>query len=264
MEQFDVLRREATKLERSLEDKIARYHQLAQRLTSGGMDPKNSLLDGLHTSSSNTHQRLSPSTSTNPSNTTSSSNDTFSPEEEASLSSEITRSLNLLSDLINTRMAPAAEQTNKSQHALLVKRYREILFDSTADFQKTAQGLSRRREQLQLFRGASSTPQGGGDENNGDEEDPAMEHLMRERNSIQGAMDGAKSVIGQAAEIEGSLRNQGGALKGVSGTVLKMASQIPGLDGLVDQIRRKRNKDDFVVSGVIAACVLFTLWYLFG
>ena len=28
MEPFDVLRREATKLERSLEDKIARYHQV--------------------------------------------------------------------------------------------------------------------------------------------------------------------------------------------------------------------------------------------
>lgn len=28
MESFDVLRREATKLERSLEDKIARYHQV--------------------------------------------------------------------------------------------------------------------------------------------------------------------------------------------------------------------------------------------
>jgi hypothetical protein len=28
MEPFDLLRREATKLERSLEDKIARYHQV--------------------------------------------------------------------------------------------------------------------------------------------------------------------------------------------------------------------------------------------
>lgn len=157
MEQFDVLRREATKLERSLEDKIARYHQLAQRLTSGSMESKNSLLDSHNTAA---HQRLSPST---PSKTTSSTN-TFSEEEEANLSKEINRSLNLLSDLINTKMAPAAQRTNSSQHSLLVKRYREILFDSTADFQKTAQGLSRRREQLQLFRGAAAAIQdpGGG------------------------------------------------------------------------------------------------------
>lgn len=262
MEQFDILRREATKLERSLEDKIARYHQLAQRLTSGGMDPKNSLLDGSH--SSTTHQRLSPSTPTNnsaPNNNNNNNNNMFSEEEEANLSKEISRSLNTLSDLINTKMAPAAERTNKSQHSLLVKRYREILFDSTADFQKTQLGLSRRREQLQLFRGAAAAIQGGED---GDEEDPAMEHLMRERNSIQGAMDASNSVIGQAAEVEASLRSQGGALRGVSGTVLRMASQIPGLDGLIDQIRRKRNKDDLVVSGVIAACILFTIWYLFG
>mmetsp|Transcript_26947 Transcript_26947/g.31830 ORF Transcript_26947/g.31830 Transcript_26947/m.31830 type:complete len:264 (+) Transcript_26947:285-1076(+) len=263
MEQFDVLRREATKLERSLEDKIARYHQLAQRLTSGGMDPKNSLVDGSHNSA--IHQRLSPgTTNNNPSSTT--NPNMFSEEEEANLSKEINRTLSLLSDLINTKMAPAAERTSKSQqHSLLVKRYREILFDSTADFQKTANGLSRRREQLQLFRGAAAAIQGNGSgEGGGDEEDPAMEHLMRERNSIQGAMDASHSVIGQAAEVEASLRSQGGALRGVSGTVLRMASQIPGLDGLIDQIRRKRNKDDFIVSGVIAVCILFTLWYLFG
>jgi len=259
MEQFDILRREATKLERSLEDKIARYHQLAQRLTSGGMDSKNSLLDGSHNSAA--HQRLSPSNPTNNSASNNNNNNMFSEEEEANLSKEISRSLNLLSDLINTKMAPAAERTNKSQHTQLVKRYREILFDSTADFQKTQLGLSRRREQLQLFRGAAAAIQGGED---GDDEDPAMEHLMRERNSIQGAMDASNSVIGQASEVEASLRSQGGALRGVSGTVLRMASQIPGLDGLIDQIRRKRNKDDLVVSGVIAVCILFTLWYLFG
>merc|ERR1740139_1733347 len=122
------------------------------------MDPKNSLLDGSHNSAM--HQRISPSSS----NTTStSSNTTFSEEEEANLSKEINRSLSLLSDLINTKMAPAAERTSKSQqHSLLVKRYREILFDSTADFQKTANGLSRRREQLQLFRGAAAAIQGNG------------------------------------------------------------------------------------------------------
>lgn len=233
------------------------------------MDSKNSLLDGSHNSA--IHQRLSPSSITSNNNKSASNinnnNGMFSEEEEANLSKEINRSLSLLSDLINTRMAPAAERTTKSQqHSLLVKRYREILFDSTAEFQKSANGLSRRREQLQLFRGAAAAIQGdgGGDGGGGDEEDPAMEHLMRERNSIQGAMDASSSVIGQAAEVEASLRSQGGALRGVSGTVLRMASQIPGLDGLIDQIRRKRNKDDLVVSGVIAVCILFTLWYLFG
>jgi hypothetical protein len=31
----------------------------------------------------------------------------------------------------------------------------------------------------------------------------------------------------------------------------------------VDAIRRKRSRDDQILAGVIATCILFTLWYLF-
>jgi len=262
MEQFDVLRREATKLERSLEDKIARYHQLAQRLANEGNDT--SLLIGNNpTPSSLSSTAGSTANGNNNNHNSSASSAPFSEEEEANLSKEVNRTLSLLSELINTKMGPAAEQSGKSQHALLVKRYREILFDSTTDFQKTALSLSRRRETLQLFRGAAASS-ASGDGSGGDEEDPSMEHLLRERNSIENAMDASNSVIAQAIEVDSSLKNQGGSLRGVSGTVMRIASQIPGLDGVVEQIRRKRNKDDMIVSGVIALCILFTLWYLFG
>jgi len=258
MQQFDVLRREATKLERNLEDKIARYHQLAQRLANDGNDA--SLLDGSHPPASSIHHQKRLSNNSNPSPAHPSSS-AFSEEEEANLSKEVNRTLSLLSELINTKMGPTAEQTGKSQHILLVKRYREILFDSTTEFQKTTSSLQRRRETLQLFRGAAASVQGG---EGGDEEDPSMTHLLRERNSIENALDASNSVIAQAVEIDSNLKSQGGALRGISGTVMRMASQIPGLDGLVDQIRRKRNRDDMVVSGVIAVCLLFTIWYLFG
>jgi hypothetical protein len=32
----------------------------------------------------------------------------------------------------------------------------------------------------------------------------------------------------------------------------------------VEQIRRRRSRDDYIVAGVIASCVLITLWYVFG
>ena len=50
-------------------------------------------------------------------------------EEEATLSKDIHRTMSTMTDLLNTKMAPAAERTGRSQHLLLVKRYREILFD---------------------------------------------------------------------------------------------------------------------------------------
>ena len=43
-----------------------------------------------------------------------------------------------------------------------------------------------------------------------------------------------------------------------------IAANIPGADRLIVAISKKRNLDDKVLSGVVAACLLFTMWYLFG
>mmetsp|Transcript_31373 Transcript_31373/g.63219 ORF Transcript_31373/g.63219 Transcript_31373/m.63219 type:complete len:282 (+) Transcript_31373:283-1128(+) len=253
---FDVLRREATKLERHLEDRVARYQQLAQRLT---VDNNSSTSDndplGQQSSLMIDSGGSSSSYSTNPSQTNKSNLD----EEEATLSKDIHRTMSTMTELINTKMAPAAERTGRSQHLLLVKRYREILFDCGADFNKTSAAVARRREAKELFRGATAGNGGGGGGAN-----PEMEQLLRERNAIDNSMKSANSVLNQAASVRTELRSQGASLRGVGGTMAAIAGNIPGLNGLIDKIRKKRQQDDRVVSGVVAACILFTLWYLFG
>uniref|UniRef100_A0A6U3U4U0 Golgi SNAP receptor complex member 1 n=1 Tax=Skeletonema marinoi TaxID=267567 RepID=A0A6U3U4U0_9STRA len=253
---FDVLRREATKLERHLEDRVARYQQLAQRLT---VDNNNSTSDndplGQQSSLMIDSGGSSSSYTTNPSQTNKSNLD----EEEATLSKDIHRTMSTMTELINTKMAPAAERTGRSQHLLLVKRYREILFDCGADFNKTSAAVARRREAKELFRGATAGNGGGGGGAN-----PEMEQLLRERNAIDNSMKSANSVLNQAASVRTELRSQGASLRGVGGTMAAIAGNIPGLNGLIDKIRKKRQQDDRVVSGVVAACILFTLWYLFG
>lgn len=243
MEQFDVLRREATKLERNLEDKIARYHALAQKIQ----------VDAplTHTSSSTAGSRSGTSESLD-----AAENGTANPADEKQLANDINRTLSALNELINTKMAPTAEKSNKAQHALLVKRYREILFDSTNDFKKTSGAIHRKRESMELFSGAGN----GGVA----VEDPAMEQLLRERNAIGNSLVSASNVLGQASEIRNELRNQGKNLRGVGNKVLLIAGRIPGVNNLIDNIRRRRGRDDNVVSGTIAACILFTLWYIMG
>lgn len=181
-----------------------------------------------------------------------------SPEEENSLRNDIQRTLSGLGDLINHKLSPAADRSGKSQHLMLVKRYREILFDLTGDFQKASATFSRKREQAELFRGSSS-----GEDRDGSQ-DPAMEALLRERSHINNSLNSASAVIGQASDIYGDLRQQGMSLRGVSGTIAKITSNVPGLNRLVENIRRKRNMDDKIVAGVVAACILFTLWYVMG
>mmetsp|Transcript_11590 Transcript_11590/g.16241 ORF Transcript_11590/g.16241 Transcript_11590/m.16241 type:complete len:248 (+) Transcript_11590:189-932(+) len=247
MDEFDSLRREATKLERHLEDRVARYQQLAQKF-----NPNAATLSATAAADTNT---------TNGSSILDSmETGTSSVEEENSLQNEIQRTLSNLGDLINHKLSPAADRSSKSQHLLLVKRYREILFDLTGDFQKASSTLQRKREQAELFSGSNGGINGG----DSSQQDPAMEALLRERSHIQNSMNAANDVLGQAGDIYGDLRQQGMSLRGVSSKILKITSNVPGLNRVVENIRRKRNMDDKVVAGVIAACILFTIWYLFG
>ena len=250
MEEFDTLRREATKLERNLEDKIARFHLLAQKIQIDSTLTRRSSSNGSN-NSNNIEAAEAGTVNGSPSKSS-----IASVSEENLLANEINRTLGQLNDLINTKMAPAAERSNKAQHSLLVKRYREILFDSTNDFKKTSGAIHRKRESMELFSGASG--------NSMEVEDPAMEQLLRERNAIGNSLKSASSVLNQASDIRNELRNQGMALRGVGTKVLNMAGKIPGLNGLIDNIRRRRGRDDMVVSGTIAFCILFTLWYVLG
>jgi len=235
MEQFDSLKRQATKLERSLEDKVARYQQLVQSIpdvTTNDLFLAESGMAG----STNTVASTA--------------------EDEAAQRHDIQRTLTTLQDLVSTQLQPKAEKLGKS---LLVKRYREILFDLSGDFEKSRQAHTRKVERSKLMEGANKN---GPSSLNVDQQ--GMDHLMRERNHIHNSTSAAANVINQATEIRNDLRSQGLSLGRAQGMMGQIANNIPGINVLVDSIRKKRSKDDMIVIGVIASCILFTLWYLFG
>ena len=179
-------------------------------------------------------------------------------QQEPQLADDISRSIAKMTNLIQSQLDPAAQKSGKSQHLLLVKRYREILYDCSTDFHKTHAAVERHKKQIELFRGASIDSINDNNNNNTD-----MDHLLRERNAIGNSLQSAHSVLGQASDIYGDLKTQGSSLRKTNSTIGTIASHVPGINTLIDQIRKKRNRDDMVVSGVIASCILFTLWYVF-
>jgi Golgi SNAP receptor complex protein 1 len=82
--------------------------------------------------------------------------------EETALSKDIQRTISQMNELINTKMAPSSECTGKAQHALLVKRYREIVFDCNAEYSKTCASIVRRREAH-----VTASVSGGNNDSNG-------------------------------------------------------------------------------------------------
>jgi golgi SNAP receptor complex member 1 len=183
-------------------------------------------------------------------------------EDEAALRHDIQRTLTTLQDLVNNQLQPAAERQGGPSASLLVKRYREILFDLSGDFEKSRQAHLRKVERARLLEGARTSLDSGS--NGRDGADPGMDHLMRERNHIGNSMNAASAVISQATEIHSDLRNQGLSLGRVQSSMGRIAGNIPGINTLVESIRRRRSRDDMIVAGAIATCILFTLWYLFG
>ena len=85
----------------------------------------------------------------------------------------------------------------------------EILFDCGADYNKISAAVARRREACELFCGAISRGEGGGDH--------GMEQLLREKNAIDISMKGAAGVLNQASSVRSELRTEGAGLKGVPG-----------------------------------------------
>lgn len=163
---------------------------------------------------------------------------------------------NQLSDLINKKLKGLA--ITPSQRATS-QRYQDILQDLRSDYEKSNQLLRRARERQELLAGASTDTN-----NNGSSNDAAMDSLLRERNHIQNSMNTAASVVGQAESVRQDLHWQGRSLRSTGNVMSQIAGNIPGVNHLVDAIRRRRSQDDKVVAGVIASCIVFTLWYLFG
>jgi len=236
MGQFDNLKRDATKLERNLEDKVARYQQLVQSIP----DSTNNDLFLAETGMGG--------------------NSSTSVEDEATLRHDIQRTLTTLQDLVTTQLQPASEKLGSQSSSLLVKRYREILFDLTGDFEKSRQAHTRKMERIRLMEGSASKNKNNSLEidNNPDK------HLMREFNHISNSQSAAAAVINQATEIRNELRSQGLSFGRISAGMGQIMGNIPGINTIVEKIKRKKSKNDMILIGVISSCILFTVWYLFG
>jgi golgi SNAP receptor complex member 1 len=144
-----------------------------------------------------------------------------------------------------------------SQRAV-VTRYEQVYRELRGDYERAQRQQQRQAERHELL-------SAGRNGNNGvSPHDPALDALLRERNSIQNSVHQAGSILGQAEAIRADLHGQGRSLRNTHSTMGRIMAQVPSLNTVMDAIRRRRSADDKVVAVFIALCVCFTLWYLFG
>jgi golgi SNAP receptor complex member 1 len=177
---------------------------------------------------------------------------------------EIPILITTLNDIIHKKLSVTA--VTPSQRAIIT-RYEQVLRDIKLDYDRSKQQYIRYYERNELFttttnhsNGNNTTSGNGSDSNN----DPAMDALLRERNSLQSSMNHTNTVISQAEHIRMELHGQGRALRNTNSIIGQMTSYLPNVNTLIDTIRRRRHSDDTIVAIVIAICITFTFWYLFG
>lgn len=178
-------------------------------------------------------------------------------DEEAVLRQDISLLTAQLQKLVGQDMLSAATTPHATA---IVQRYQTILSDMRGDIDKTVARVRQAKERQELMGNGGN----GNKSNNMSVQDPAMEHLLRERGHIHNSMRAADSVLGQADNIRSDLRNQGRSLRSTGSLLGQITQNVPGLNHLVEHIRRRRSRDDYIVAGVIASCILVTVWYVFG
>ncbi|KDO24193.1 hypothetical protein SPRG_10622 [Saprolegnia parasitica CBS 223.65] len=166
-------------------------------------------------------------------------------QNEFELGLEIEQFLSSLADIID-RMA-AACNGSMAQEAVL-QRYRELHFDFGQQFKRSASTIHESPMRKALPAQNPSV-------------DPEAEALLRERGMLDASRTMANDSINIAMAVKENLLSQRAQLDGSRGKVTTVGSSTAGINVLVDQIRRKKMRNNILVALTIAGCICFTLWW---
>ncbi|KAL7693244.1 putative golgi SNAP receptor complex, subunit 1 [Plasmopara halstedii] len=171
---------------------------------------------------------------------------------ERKLMLDIENGLSKLSDTIDEMTVVVNKSSIKAQDAIL-KRYREIYFDLNTKFRRSMSSLQEKRDAQSLFgdRVYSGVP-----------EDAEMNSLLNERRTVDSTRSMTSIVIEQAMATKNALENQRRYFTSSRGKVSTVASSFTGINTLVEQIRRKKMRNNIIIAVVIAGCTCFTLWWV--
>ncbi|KAG2492387.1 hypothetical protein HYH03_009334 [Edaphochlamys debaryana] len=167
---------------------------------------------------------------------------------------EVEDLLQRLSDINDEMAAIVGGSSDSRSHTLA--RHRDILQEFTQEFRKVNATLGAALDRVKLLAGASDSPLLSV------QVQSSSGALLRERGTIQNSANMVDDLINQASNVSTNLVSQRRVFEGVMDKLVQVGSRFPVVNGLLNAIRRKKSKDTLVLSGVIAACVLFTVIYV--
>ncbi|KAF9438950.1 hypothetical protein BGZ76_002613 [Entomortierella beljakovae] len=190
---------------------------------------------------------------------------TGSSSNEGDLEANIEDLLEKLSRLVDAMSAHIDTQAQLNSQAPLtmvhlLQKHRDILHDYTREYRKTRQNVRAARDHAQLLssvRDDISVFKNGGPSGNGMS---ASDHLLNERDRIDGSHRLADSALEQAFAAQEDLKRQGSTLMSVNQKINNVAAQLPSVGQLIGKIQSRKNRDNVILSCVIGSCVVGVLY----
>jgi golgi SNAP receptor complex member 1 len=87
------------------------------------------------------------------------------------------------------------------------------------------------------------------------------EYMLQERGRIDNSHNMMDSVLSQAYAVNESFGVQRETLASINRRIVGAASQVPGINGLINRIGAKKRRDGIILGIFIALCVLMLLYF---
>ena len=137
-------------------------------------------------------------------------------------------------------------------------RHREVLHEHRSELRRLKASIAESRNRQHLLTNVRSDIDAFRTSNPAEEE---AEYMLQERGRLDQSHSVIDGVLSQAYAINENFGLQHETLASVNRRITSAASQIPGVNGLINRIGAKRRRDGIILGSFIAFCVLMLLYF---
>ncbi|KAH9109632.1 hypothetical protein LEN26_013989 [Aphanomyces euteiches] len=169
---------------------------------------------------------------------------------EQGLAIEIEQFLSSLLDIID-RMS--RENDGSTTQEAVLQRYRELHFDLNTEFKRALSTMNEKLDAQKLFARKEANPS----------VDSEADAFLKERGLLDSSSSMASETLSVAQAVKDALFIQRESLGRTRDKSNTLSSSFGGINHLVDQIRRKKLRNNTILALVIAGLLFFTIWWVF-
>ncbi|KAI8107100.1 hypothetical protein M9434_001745 [Picochlorum sp. BPE23] len=161
----------------------------------------------------------------------------------------------LIAQLTTLNSHMSVQETSESR-AHIVARHKDILHDYSQEYKRLGNIAAASRNRADLL-GLSGGQVSSGNHQPGS----AKGQLLRERGALDRSASALDTVVSQAYGVSSSLGQQRQLFDSIDSRLAMLGAKYPVMNSVLNAIRRRKNRDNVILTGVTAVCIVCMLIY---